>query len=85
MQKAIVESEKTRVLFTDNPDTGNLSLTMLSEAVEQAVVIPRFHDYKEAVAEADRAVRAILDSSSNINMETIIQNRNVNNYLKSKQ
>ena len=85
VQKEIVESEKTRVLFTDNPDTGNLSLTMLSEAVEQAVVVPRFHDYKEAVAEADRAVRAILDSSSNINMETIIQNRNVNNYLKSKQ
>ena len=58
---------------------------LLSHAVEQAVVIPRFHDYDDAVAEVDRAVRNILDGSSNINMETIIQNRKINRYLKDRQ
>ena len=70
----------------ENSDSGNgEKLSMLSDAVEQAVVIPRFHDYDGAVAEADRAVRAILEGNSNINMETIIQNRNVNRYLKGKR
>lgn len=84
--KEVVESERIRRFFTESPDTGNwLSLPVLSQAVERAVVIPRFHDYDDAVAEVDRAVRTILDSNSNISMETIIQNRNINSYLKSKQ
>ncbi len=84
--KEVVESEKTRKFFRESTDTGDaLSLQVLSEAVERAVVIPGFHDYDEAVAEVDRAVRTILESSSNISMETIIQNRKVNTYLKSKQ
>ncbi len=84
--KEVVESERIRRVFTESPDTGNwLSLPVLSQAVERAVVIPRFHDYDDAVAEVDRAVRTILDSNSNISMETIIQNRNINSYLKSKQ
>lgn len=84
--KEVVESERTRRFFAEEADAGNaLSLPVLSRAVEQAVVIPRFHDYGGAVAEADRAVRAILESSSNVSMETIVQNRNVNAYLKSRQ
>lgn len=84
--KKVVESEKTRRFFQENTDTGDaLSLPVLSRAVEHAVVVPRFHDYDEAVAEVDRAVRTILESSSNISMETIIQNRSINTYLKSKQ
>ena len=84
--KKVVESEKTRRFFQENTDTGDaLSLPVLSRAVEHAVVVPRFHDYDEAVAEVDRAVRTILESSSNISMETIIQNRSVNTYLKSKR
>lgn len=84
--RAVVESEENQRFFVENSDSGNgEKLSMLSDAVEQAVVIPRFHDYDGAVAEADRAVRAILEGNSNINMETIIQNRNVNRYLKGKR
>lgn len=81
-----VESEENQKFFVGNSDSGKgEKLSMLSDAVEQAVVVPRFHDYDGAVTEADRAVRAILEGNSNINMETIIQNRNVNRYLKGKR
>ena len=84
--REVVEAEDNQKLFVKNTDSGNVgNLSMLSDAVEDAVVIPRFHDYDSAVAEVDRAVRTILESSSNINMETIIQNRHVNRYLKAKQ
>lgn len=84
--KEVVESGENQKVFSGDSDTGNvLSLSMLSDAVEQAVVVPRFHDYDSAIAEVDRAVRNILEGSSNVNMETIIQNRNINNYLKTKQ
>lgn len=84
--KEVVESGENQKVFSGDSDTGNvLSLSMLSDAVEQAAVVPRFHDYDSAIAEVDRAVRNILEGSSNVNMETIIQNRNINNYLKTKQ
>lgn len=84
--KAVVESGENQKLFGGGEDEGNiLSLSLLSSGVDQAVVIPRFHDYDAAVEEVDRAVRNILEGSSNINMETIIQNRNINNYLRAKQ
>ena len=84
--RAVVESEENQGFLTGNPDAGNApGLFLLSDAVEQAVVTARFHDYDRAVGEADRAVRSILEGSSNINMETIIQNRKVNRYLKEMQ
>ncbi len=84
--RKVVESEENHGFLTGNPDTGNApGLFLLSDAVEQAVVTARFHDYDRAVEEADRAVRSILEGSSNINMETIIQNRKVNRYLKEMQ
>lgn len=84
--REVVESEENQGFLTRNPDTGNApGLFLLSDAVEQAVVTARFHDYDRAVGEADRAVRSILEGSSNINMETIIQNRKVNRYLKEMQ
>lgn len=84
--RKVVESEENHGFLTGNPDTGNApGLFLLSDAVEKAVVTARFHDYDRAVGEADRAVRSILEGSSNINMETIIQNRKVNRYLKEMQ
>lgn len=83
--REVVESEENQKFFAGNSDSGNgWKLSMLSDAVEQAVVIPRFHDYDSAVGEVDRAVRVILEGNSNMNMETIIQNRNVNRYLKAR-
>lgn len=76
--KEVVESR-----YTEN--NNMLNLQILSKAVEQAVVSPHFHDYEDAISEVDKAIRVILDGNSNINMETIIQNRNINKYLRSKQ
>ena len=84
--KEAVASEDTLKLLMDSSNTGSpLHQDMLSHALEQAVVVPRFHDYESAVLEVERAIRTILDGNSNISMETIIQNRNINNYLKGKQ
>lgn len=84
--KEVVESERTLELLMKSSDSDNpLNLQILSNAVEHAVVIPRFHDYEGAVSEVDQAIRTILEGSSNISMETIIQNRNINNYLKGRQ
>lgn len=83
--KEVVESGENQKFFAENAEASRvLSLPILSDAVEQAVVIPRFHDYDNAVLEVDRAIKNIMESSSNINMETIIQNRKVNSYLRTK-
>lgn len=84
--KEVVESERTLELLMESSNSDNpLNLQILSKAVDHAVVIPRFHDYEGAVSEVDQAIRTILEGSSNISMETIIQNRNINNYLKGRQ
>ncbi len=84
--REVVESEENQGFLTGALDSENApGLFLLSDAVEQAVVVPRFHNYDRAVEEADRAVRSILESSSNRNRETIIQNRKVNRYLKEMQ
>lgn len=83
--KEVVESEKTLQLLMTGADGDHpLDLKVLSETVEHAVVAPRFRGYNAAIAEVDRAIRTIIDSSSNVRMETIIQNRSINNYLKGK-
>lgn len=84
--REVIEAEEMPPILAKSADTETpLDLEMLSGAVEHAVVAPRFHDYDGAVAEVDRAIRTIIDGSSNISMETIIQNRGINNYLKGRQ
>lgn len=62
---------------------NNFNPEILTEAVENAVVAPRFRNYDEAILEVDQAVSAIIKGNSNISMEQITWNRKVNNYLKS--
>lgn len=83
VQRAVVEAKWSQINAAEGGSA--MDLQILSRAVEEAVATPRFHDHKEAVEEVDRAIRIILEGNSNINMETIIQNRNINNYLRAKQ
>lgn len=84
--KEVVESDQTFQFLMETSDVEHpLNLKILSNAVEHAVVMPRFHDYEGAISEVNQAVRTILDGNSNISMETIIQNRKINNYLNQKQ
>ena len=72
----MTEADKTLQLLIDSSgDDNGLNLSVLSSAVENAVVTPKFRNSKEAVAEVDKAVRDIMEGSSNISMEQIIWNR----------
>lgn len=84
--KEVVESERTlRLLMESAGKESPLNMEVLSAAVDNAVVISRFRNYDEAVEEVDRAIWTIIDGSSNISMESIIQNRIINNYLKGNR
>lgn len=81
----VTEADKTLQLLIDSSgDDNGLNLSVLSSAVENAVVAPKFRNSKEAVAEVDKAVRDIMEGSSNIGMEQIIWNREINNFLKNR-
>lgn len=80
--KKVTESDKTLQLLIDSSgENSGFNLSALSNAVENAVVTPRFRNYEEAVAEVDRAVNDIIEGSSNISMEQIIWNREINKFL----
>lgn len=82
--KAVTESDQTlQSLIESSGDTNSLNLPILSEAVENAVVAPRFRNYEQAMSEVDKAVNDILAGSSNFSMEQIIWNRDINKYLSN--
>ena len=81
----VTESDETlQRLIESSGENMGLNLQVLSNAVEHAVVAPRFRSREEAEAEVDRAVRDIMEGSSNISMEQIIWNREINNFLKDR-
>ena len=81
--KEVTESDKARERLMEGlGDSSHLSLEILGDAVEHAVIAPRFRKYEEAVLEVDKAVKAIIESNSNIRMEQIIWNRKINKFLE---
>lgn len=82
--KAVTNSEETPQKLGEHVDDSNImDQKILSDAVENAAVAPRFRDYDYAVAEVDRAVSDIIDGNSNISTELIIWNRAINRKLKN--
>ena len=82
MLKEVTEVDQT--LFRLIESAGNsegLNPKMLSRIVENAAAVSRFRDYEQVTAEVDRAVKEIINGDSNISMEQIIWNREVNKYL----
>lgn len=83
--KKVTESDKTVKLLADNSGENNgFHIATLSDAVNNAVVVPRFRDYEEAVEEVDHAIRDIMDGNANISSQQIIWNRKINTFLKNK-
>lgn len=83
--KKVTESDKTWKLLIDNSgENSSFNLKTLSDAVDNAVVVPRFRNYEEAIAEVDNAVRDIMDGGTNISTQQIIWNRKINTFLKNK-
>lgn len=84
--REVTESDQTlQQLIESSGDSTNLSLKILSNAVENAAVTPRFRNYNKAIAEVDTAIKSILESSSNISTDQIIWNRTINKYLKNNE
>ena len=83
--KEVTESDSTlRRLIDNSGDAGGMNLSILSDAVEDAVVAPRFRNYDTAAAEVEMAVNSIINGNSNISMEQIIWNRKLNKNLKNR-
>ena len=80
----VTQSEETRRRITQS--TGaEFNLDILESAMEKSVTRTRFRGFDNAQEEVGLAVRSILESNSNIQMEQIIWNRTINNYLKYMQ
>ncbi len=80
--KEVTESEQALGQLVNG---NSFSLEVLSNAVEEAVVVPGFRYYDEAVTEVSRAVEAIIDGGYNISTGQIIWNRKINKYLKNSR
>jgi multiple sugar transport system substrate-binding protein len=81
---SVTQSEETIKQIAEDTGTA-FNLDILESAMEKTIIQPRFRGYDNALEEVGIAVRSILDSKSNIQMEQIIWNRTLNNFLKSMQ
>ncbi len=80
----VTESEETAHMIKEG--TGSdFNMDTLHRAMEKSVIASRFPGYEDAQEQVSLAVRSILESNSNVQMEQIIWNRTINNYLKSKR
>lgn len=83
---SVTESDRTEeVLMSHSGDRNPLNMEILKSAMEEAVVVPRFRNYDMAVEMVGKSVNSIINGDSNISMELIIQNREINRYLQSLQ
>jgi multiple sugar transport system substrate-binding protein len=78
----VTNSDETRRRITQSTGTP-FNMSVLESAMEKTVTRTRFRGYDNALEEVGIAVSSILDSRSNIQMEQIIWNRTINNYLKT--
>ena len=59
-----------------------LDKNIISEVMDNAEVQVKFLNQEDVEAEVGNAVNSILEANSNIQMEQIIWNRRINDYLK---
>ena len=79
---SVTESEQTAKMIRQG--TGSrFNMDTLSNAMDKSIVPRYFKGYEEINEQISIAVRSILDSSSNLQMEQIIWNRKLNSYLKN--
>ena len=80
----VTESEETADMILEGTGTA-FNMDTLHRAMEKSVTPPRFAGYEDAREQVSIAVRSILDSNSNVQMEQIIWNRTINNYFKTRR
>lgn len=83
--KEVTESNNTiKHLGGSSGENTGFNLKILSNAVSDAAVVPRFRNYEEAVAEVDKAVADIISGNANISTQQIIWERKINTFLKNR-
>ena len=80
----VTESEETANMIRRRTGT-EFNTDTLRRAMGKSVIDPRFSGYEEAKEEVSLAVRSILESNANLQMEQILWNRTINNYLKARK
>lgn len=85
VQKSVTESDEADIYMGEGGmESSPMSREILSKVMEEAIVIPRFDGYDEAVKKVGDSVDEIISGDKNIEMELIIQNRAINHYLQEK-
>lgn len=79
--KEVTESDETMNRLMNSFGNNIFNLQILTNTLEQSVVLPKFRDEEQANAEVDKAVNAIISGDGNISMEQIIWNRALNKFL----
>lgn len=79
--KDVTKSDETMNRLMNSFGNNILNLQILTNTLEQSVVLPKFRDEDQANAEVDKAVNAIISGDGNISMEQIIWNRKINKFL----
>ena len=80
----VTESEETADMIRRRTGT-EFNTDTLRRAMGKSVIAPRFSGYEEAKEEVSLAVRSILESNANLQMEQILWNRTINSYLKARK
>ncbi|MCR5160625.1 MAG: extracellular solute-binding protein [Lachnospiraceae bacterium] len=80
--RAVTESRETADRL-EQQSGGAVNPAVMKYVMEHAGTEPHFRQYEEAVQEAGRSVDIILKESFSIQMEQVIQNRRLNQYMQS--
>ncbi len=80
--RAVTESAETADRL-EQQSGGAVNPAVMKYVMEHAGTEPHFRQYKEAVQEVGRSVDVILKESFSIQMEQVIQNRRLNQYMQS--
>lgn len=83
VRKDVVESKDTRqILLKDAPGDARMDISVLSEAMEDAVVMPKFRKYTAAMLMADNGLRKIIEGEVPFNNALNKLQKEINAYLQ---
>ena len=80
----VTESEETADMIRRRTGT-EVNTDTLRRAMGKSVIDPRFSGYEEAKEDVSLAVRSILESNANLQMEQILWDRTISSYLKARK
>lgn len=82
--RSVTEDEEiVTALFADMPDGSSLDGKVIGEIMRNAVSVPRFGHYEQALAMAESAVSAALSSDQTLNSYLLREQREINIFLSS--